>query len=164
MNDDQFEPICDDDGVVLATTEQERRDLVEHALTVIAERAGKATLEKWARDVVRLAGRTGDSPVVVNGFVAEVKMGKTGPRQVNPHAIEAHREALDPIGLGPREVECGSCKGTGVRVALPGVAELASNDARAEIARVGLNADQFLIPGRAPEPAANVIPPKNEDQ
>lgn len=144
-------PIVNDDGEVLVTTEEGRLEALADACKVLVEFEDHKHTANRAREMFRLLAREGDPPYVApTGVVLDIKLGKKGARQVNPAAIERHREALTPIKLGPREVECDKCHGTGVREVMPKVTDIDHKDNRPKIARAGIAPDTLLIPGADP--------------
>lgn len=139
-------PIVDEAGEVLAGDEAERRQaLAECGHALAAESIAKAEA-KDARARLPLLARVGDVVQLGGGWVLRVDPPATPQRQVIPHKLDEHVEALTPIGLAPKVEEV--TKVEQVRTD-PGVADLTSPKARDALARAGLSAEVFL---HTPEP------------
>jgi hypothetical protein len=136
MSEDRF-PIVDvETGEYLAGDADEAAALVDQLSRELVD------LERaLARrpEVVRLLGQLleRETPWAADGWAVALKPARTPPGRVIPHEIERHREALAPLGLGPREE-------TRVVVDYPKVGELTSTGARAALARVGLSPEALI--------------------
>lgn len=147
---DEFDPIVNDDGEIIAESEAERLRVLEDAGRVLAEHEALKAAAAHARDVFRLVAREGDGPFVYDGRILDVRMGKRGNRSVDIAEVNERREDLAGTPAAPREDTCTTCGGAGVVEVMPKVADIDGKDARAALVRAGVNPDRLLKPGAPP--------------
>lgn len=153
MADDGFPIIDPDTGEVLAGDDAERVEVVELCGLVLVEEANVRARADEARRKLRVLMREGEARGLGGGWGVSLQPPATPPRQVVKHALEAHAEALRPLGVAPREV-------TKTEVVLPKVSDLTSKAVKAGLVRLGLSLDEFL---HKPEPGPAkvvLVPPE----
>lgn len=136
MSDDRF-PIFDPEtGVLIAedAAEAERRT-DELARELVSIERAIARRAEVVHELGMLLER--EAPWAADGWAVALKPARTPAGRVIPAEVERHREALAPLGLGPREE-------TRVVVDYPKVGELTSTAARAALARVGLSPEALI--------------------
>jgi hypothetical protein len=144
-------PIVDmTDGEVLAADDAERQDVLELMCAELIELERHVKRLAEVRRKVALLMTVGDS-VARNGYAIACELGPRPKRQINRQEIQAHAEALAPLGLGTREE---------TTVVYPTVAQLTTTKARAALARAGLNVNTFLLEGGEPSPVVKVYAPE----
>lgn len=148
MTDERFPIVDPETGEYLAGDAEEAAALADQLCRDLVE------IERAARrraEIVRMLGvlLTRDQPWSGGRWAVALKPARRPPGRVLPDAIEQHREALTPLGLGPRER-------TQVVVEVPRLSELTSPTARAALARVGL-APEALIHRPDPGPDQVVV-------
>jgi hypothetical protein len=149
MTDAPYPIIDPDTGEVLATGDEDRREVAELlAAQLIPVEAAVARRAELRRKLA-LVLRRDDPPITDDGWTVYVAPAPTPPRAVDRQAVEAHAEALKPIGLAP---EPQPPKPQPDKV--PGVAAFTSKQARQDLARLGLTPETFVKPG---EPGADRI-------
>jgi hypothetical protein len=147
-------PVVDPEtGEILAASEEDRRYLIDTyaADLVIAEKAARRARE--ARGRLALLMRVGDAVAVEPGWAVTVRPPASPKRSVVAHAIDEHREALTPLGLGPVEK-------TVVTTEYPKVSDLTSAASRAALARAGLTPERFLDTPAPGDPVIAVVAPE----
>lgn len=86
----------------VATEIEQRRGRVRMLREQIDEhQRAMGRLERELTEV--LAPDSGEAALAHNGVTARVEIGPLGSAGVNTAAVDHHREALVPLGLGPRE-------------------------------------------------------------
>lgn len=154
--DTPFDVVVDPEtGEVLAATEADRQYLIEVYADALVLEAQAVQRAREARRGLALLMRVGDAVARPGGWAVRVKPPASPRRQVIPHALEEHAEALVPIGIAPREE-------TVTRTVYAKVSEIqAAGDA---LARVGLTPEQFLHTPDPGDPQIVVVPPSEEDR
>jgi hypothetical protein len=143
---------------VLAADESERLEHVEHLLAVIVNAEYAKASAKLATERLALLARPGDVAAFTGGdplagWSARVDPPATPARQVKPHALDEHAEALDPIGLAPIDVPK-------VERVYPGVGDLTSKAAKDALTRAGLSPEVFIHTPTPGPPRIVVVPPE----
>jgi hypothetical protein len=138
----------------LATDEDQRVMLVGMLVDelVFAKKAALRIGE--VQRLLKLLMVLGES-VPVGDWAVACELGNKPARSVDRQEIEAHSEALAPLGLAPREE-------MKIQTIFPGVGAFTTKEARAALARAGLTADSFLISGGDPVPQVIIYQPKEE--
>jgi len=151
---DTFEVVVDPEtGEILAASEADRQYLIEVYADALVAEAQAVERAREARKGLALLMRVGDAVARPGGWGVMVKPPASPKRQVVPHALEEHAEALAPLGLAPREE-------TVTRPVLPKVSDLTSTAAREALARVGLTSERFLFTPEVGDPQIVVVRPE----
>lgn len=154
--DTAFEPIFDpESGEVLASSEEEVAELTQHYTGVLVQEAVYREEGRHARAKLALLMKVGDAWAKPGGWAVMVKPPATPARQVVPHRLEEHAEALAPLGLAPREE-------TKTTTVYAKVSDLTSKKAREALARVGLTPETFLHTPEPGDPQVVVVAPEED--
>jgi hypothetical protein len=139
MSDERYPVVDPDTGELLANDPEEAAALTDQ---LCAELVGIERAIARRAEVVRLLGQLlePERPWAEDGWAVALKPAARPIRRVVPTEVERHREALTPLGLGPRER-------TVVVVDYPRVSELTSPAARAALARLGLAPEALMHQG-----------------
>lgn len=144
-------------GEILATNEQERRDVADGLAAQLATIAAAA--DEAADLRAKLLALLGPGePVALGGGWAVMRTPAPRPkRQVVQHALATHSEALPP--------ELRPVTETKEVTTYPTVAQLTSKAALAALARAGLKLDTFVhTPSAEAQDTITVVRPPREDE
>lgn len=150
---DRFPIVDTETGEVIATTQEELDRWVRHQAHIIIEHDRRAASADDARRRLATVMDPTDPPVAVDGWTVACEPPAPAKRGVNRHAIDAHLEALGPIGLAPREE---------VTRRYPGVGDITSTRARAALAQAGISAASLLLEGHPGAPRIIVRDPEGK--
>lgn len=151
------DPILDPDtGEVLAVTPEEREALVATLAEDLVAGAIASARARRARELLADLVEPGQAfpSFVYPGWAVTVKPPATAKRTVIGHALDAAAEGL-PDYLRPRTE-------TVERTVYPGVADLTTKKARADLARRGLSPEAFLHRAESGPVSLVIVEPDNE--
>lgn len=146
-------PLVDPEtGEFLANNDEERWALVNELSELLVFAAKASQRVNDLRRMLEFLMRPGEAVGFPDGWAVRVQPGASARRGLNRQALEQHAEALQPLGLAPRDQD------PPPRI-YPLVSELTSAKSRRDLARMGLTPETFLIQGEPGQPRVIVEAP-----